>query len=84
VAGVLLRLAGGESVVILPTRQELAAMVGTVREVATRTLRQLERQGAIRLEPGRRTIIRDRAALERLSGSTWPTSPLPPGPSGVL
>jgi hypothetical protein len=30
------------SVATLPTRQELAAMVGTVREVATGALRHLE------------------------------------------
>lgn len=70
-AGVLLRLAGPATVVALPTRAELAAMVGTVREVATRTLRQLEAAGTIRLE-GRSVSILDRAELERLSGERWP------------
>lgn len=70
-AGALLRLAGSRAVVDLPTRNELAAMVGTVREVATRTLRQLEEAGAIRLE-GRTVSILDRAELERLSGERWP------------
>lgn len=64
VAGVLLRPDTGGT---LPTRQELAAMVGTVREVATRALRHLERLGAIRLGPGRRVAILDRRALQRLS-----------------
>jgi CRP/FNR family transcriptional regulator len=70
-AGVLLRLAGARSVAELPTRNELAAMVGTVREVATRTLRQLEVGGVLRLE-GRSVSILDRGALERLSGEHWP------------
>lgn len=68
VAGVLLRPAGSDPTVTLPTRQELAAMVGTVREVATRALRHLERLGAIRLGPGRRVVILDRRMLQRLSG----------------
>lgn len=70
-AGVLLRLAGARSVAELPTRNELAAMVGTVREVATRTLRQLEAAGVLRLE-GRSVSILDRRELERLSGERWP------------
>lgn len=70
-AGVLLRLAGARSVAELPTRNELAAMVGTVREVATRTLRQLEAAGVLRLE-GRSVSVLDRRELERLSGERWP------------
>jgi CRP/FNR family transcriptional regulator, cyclic AMP receptor protein len=70
-AGVLLRLADIRAVAELPTRNELAAMVGTVREVATRTLRQLEAAGALRLE-GRSVSILDRGQLERLSGERWP------------
>lgn len=53
----------------LPTRQELAAMVGTVREVATRALVHLERRGIIRLGLARRVTILDREVLHRLSGS---------------
>ena len=71
-AGLLLRLAGPGVVATLPTRNELAAMVGTVREVATRSLRQLETSGAIRLEP-RSAVILDRAQLERHSGRRLPT-----------
>ena len=70
-AGILLRLAGTRPVAELPTRNELAAMVGTVREVATRTLRQLEAAGVLRLE-GRSVSILDRGQLERLSGEHWP------------
>jgi CRP/FNR family transcriptional regulator len=70
-AGALLRLAGPAAVVHLPTRTDLAAMVGTVREVTTRTLRHLEVAGAIRLE-GRSVAILDRGQLERLSGRRWP------------
>jgi DNA-binding GntR family transcriptional regulator len=61
----------------LPTRQELAAMVGTVREVATRALRHLEDTGLVRLE-GRRVRILDRARLQRLSGIPELAAPLPP------
>jgi CRP/FNR family transcriptional regulator len=71
-AGLLLRLAGPTSVAALPTRNELAAMVGTVREVATRSLRQLESSGAIRLE-ARSAVILDRAQLERHSGRRLPS-----------
>lgn len=70
-AGTLLRLAGQTEAVKVPTRTELAAMVGTVREVATRTLRQLESSGVIRLERGSVVIV-DRARLEQLSGQRWP------------
>lgn len=72
VAGALLRLADGGTVAVLPTRQELAAMAGTVREVATRALRQLAREGAVRLGPGRRATILDRRALQHLSGGAPP------------
>ncbi len=70
VAGVLLRLSEGGQVLSLPTRQELAAMVGSVREVATRAVKQIERQGAIRLGPGRRATILDRDLLSRLGTPT--------------
>ncbi len=81
VAAALLRLADGAGVT-LPTRQEFAAMVGTVREVVTRALGHLERQGAIRLEPRGRATILDRAVLERLSESPPPSRP-PGGPPGA-
>ncbi|MBI4561021.1 MAG: Crp/Fnr family transcriptional regulator [Candidatus Rokubacteria bacterium] len=76
VAGVVLRLSNGTAVATLPTRQELAAMVGTVREVATRALRHLERLGSIRLGPARRATLLDRGTLQRLSGGAWPKSPV--------
>jgi CRP/FNR family transcriptional regulator, cyclic AMP receptor protein len=91
-AGLLLRLAGTSSVASLPTRNELAAMVGTVREVATRSLRQLESSGAIRLD-ARSAVILDRAQLERHSGGgacpacprvrSWPSSHVGPPSSGT-
>jgi CRP/FNR family transcriptional regulator len=83
VAGVVLRLAELEPVATLPTRHELAAMVGTVREVATRALRHLEDIGLVRLE-GRRVRILDRAGLRRLAGVTELASPLPPARPGEL
>jgi CRP/FNR family transcriptional regulator len=68
VARALLRLAERGPVVTLPTRQELAAMAGTVREVATRALKQLERAGAVQTGPGRRLLVLDLALLARLAG----------------
>jgi CRP/FNR family transcriptional regulator len=44
---------------------ELAALLGSVREVVTRALLRLERIGAIEAT-GRRVVILDRARLERL------------------
>jgi len=44
------------------TRQELAAMVGTAREVAWRTLKKLERDGLIEIR-GQEIVILDAAAL---------------------
>ena len=70
-AGLLLRLLGRGTIAQLPRRAELAAMIGTVREVATRALRQLEASGAIRLE-NRSVEVLDRALLEQLSGQRWP------------
>jgi CRP/FNR family transcriptional regulator len=84
VAGVIDRLAGSEHNATLPARHELAAMVGTVREVATRALRELAKAGAIQLEPRGRVTIMDRAVLERLSGSALPTAPVPPWRPGAL
>jgi CRP-like cAMP-binding protein len=46
------------------THQEIAAMVGSVREVVQRALKELERDGAIALERTR-IRIRDPAKLER-------------------
>jgi CRP-like cAMP-binding protein len=73
-AGLLLRLAGASSVAKLPTRNELAAMVGTVREVASRSLRQLESSGAIRLDT-RSAVILDRAQLSATAGGSCPAYP---------
>jgi CRP/FNR family transcriptional regulator len=81
VAGVVLRLADMQPVVTLPTRHELAAMVGSVREVATRALRHLEDAGLVRLE-GRRVRILDRAGLRQLSGIPELAAPLAPGHRG--
>jgi CRP/FNR family cyclic AMP-dependent transcriptional regulator len=46
------------------THQEIATMVGSVREVVQRALKALERDGAIALERTR-IRIRDQAKLER-------------------
>jgi CRP-like cAMP-binding protein len=46
------------------TQEQLAARLGTVREVVARSLKELERSGAIRIED-RRIQIADSAALEQ-------------------
>jgi CRP/FNR family transcriptional regulator len=48
------------------THQELAAMVGSVREVVQRALKLLELEGAVQLQRGRIRIA-DTAVLERWS-----------------
>jgi CRP/FNR family transcriptional regulator len=45
------------------TQQEIAAMVGTAREVVGRSLKALEEEGAIKLERNR-LIITSREALK--------------------
>jgi CRP/FNR family cyclic AMP-dependent transcriptional regulator len=47
------------------TQQEMAGMIGTVREIVGRSLRELEEKGAIRLERNR-IIIKDSYQLREL------------------
>jgi CRP/FNR family transcriptional regulator, cyclic AMP receptor protein len=47
------------------TQQEMAARLGTVREIIGRSLRQMELRGLIKVEHGKITIV-DRAGLEKL------------------
>ncbi len=56
---------GGIEIRLDMSQSELAAVLGTVREVVTRALLRLERTGAIEAQ-GRRILIIDRARLERL------------------
>ncbi len=49
------------------THQEIAAMVGSVREVVQRALKSLEAEGAIKVERNR-IEVRDPAKLERWAG----------------
>lgn len=49
------------------TLQEMAAMVGSVREVVTRSLRKLEKQGLIAMDR-HQIVIQDPAGLKRLMG----------------
>ena len=46
------------------TQEQLAARLGTVREVVARSLKELERSGAIRIED-RRIYVADSAAMEQ-------------------
>ena len=46
------------------TRQQMAARLGTIREMVSRALRELEDEGLVSRE-GRQIVIADRAALQR-------------------
>jgi CRP/FNR family transcriptional regulator len=52
------------------TQEQLAARLGTVREVVARSLRELERSGAIRTE-NRRIQIADPSLLEQWTQGPW-------------
>lgn len=49
------------------TQQEMAAMVGTAREVVGRSLRVLEEEGAIRMDR-HRIVVTNRKALQQMGG----------------
>ena len=53
---------------VVATHQELAAELGTAREVVSRFLKEFERRGYVRLARGR-VVIADRAALEVLAAT---------------
>ena len=57
---------GGASPSKRLTQDEMAAMVGSVRDVVGRALKQLQREGAIRVE-GRRILIVDQEKLRDIS-----------------
>lgn len=62
-AKLLLETASGQERAL--TQQEMAARLGTVREMIGRSLRQLETRGLVKIERGRIVIV-DRAGLEKL------------------
>jgi CRP/FNR family transcriptional regulator len=49
------------------TQQEMAAMIGTAREMVGRSLKSLEGDGAIRMERNRITVT-DAKALREMAG----------------
>ena len=62
-AGLLLELAGENDTVHLPwTHQEIAARIGTVREIVSRTFSRMAQEGVLRLN-GRTVTILDRDRL---------------------
>lgn len=58
------RKASGIEVELPQSNQELAAQIGTVRELVSRNLSRLQAEGLIQIE-GRTVLIRDKNALER-------------------
>ncbi len=70
VAKILLKYAGdGAGPGPRLTQQEMASMVGTAREVVSRSLKALEAEGAIRMDRHRIVII-SKEILEEMSGVT--------------
>ncbi len=65
VAGLLLEVTANPQGVTRLTQQEMAAQLGTVREMVGRSLRQLEARGLISVDHGRIRIL-DRTALEKM------------------
>jgi CRP/FNR family transcriptional regulator len=62
-AGLLLELAGDRDSVSLPwTHQEIAARIGTVREIVSRTFGRMAQEGVLRIE-GRSITLLDRDRL---------------------
>lgn len=66
-AGFLLARADGTLPSKRWTQEEIAAQIGTVREMVGRSLRRLASDGLVRRERGRITIV-DRAGLEEAAG----------------
>ncbi len=61
------RGAGGESVELPMSRQDIADYLGLTIETVSRTLTLLESEATIELPSSRRILLRDRAALRRLN-----------------
>ena len=62
-AGLLLELAGESDTISLPwNNQEIAARIGTVREIVSRTFSRMAHEGVLRLD-GREVTILDRDRL---------------------
>ena len=62
-AGLLLEMAGeGETIELSLTHQEIAARIGTVREIVSRTLGRMIQDGVLR-QQGRTVTIVDRERL---------------------
>ncbi len=66
-ARLLLETAEGSQAPGALTQQEMAARIGTVREMVGRSLKQLEARGLIRIQSGRIVIV-DREGLEKMIG----------------
>ena len=71
VAAFLLRMAlrssGGDEIELPMTRQDIADYLGMTIETVSRTMTQLENDGAISLVSSRHIVLRNRAALARLN-----------------
>ncbi len=70
----------GEPIAV--TQEELGLMTGTTRPTVNEVLRELERQGAVRLGRGRIEVLQP-AALRRRLGHGWPAEATRPAPLPV-
>jgi CRP/FNR family transcriptional regulator, nitrogen fixation regulation protein len=61
------RVAGGNSVELPMSRQDIADYLGLTIETVSRTLTQLEAEAAIALPTSRRVVLRNRSALSELN-----------------
>jgi CRP/FNR family transcriptional regulator len=64
-ARLLIQTASGNTAAHKLTQQEMAAQLGTVREMVGRSLKQLEARKLIKIEKGRIVIV-NRGELEKL------------------
>jgi CRP-like cAMP-binding protein len=67
VAKILLEYIGGEGEKPRLTQQEIAAIIGTAREMVGRSLKNLEEEGAIKVERNR-ILITDKEILKDIAG----------------
>ena len=69
IATVLLRLSGDATEPVLLSQQDIADMVGTYRETATRILNELRGDGLVDLKRMRIDVL-DRAGLQAVAGQS--------------
>ena len=62
------RVAGGNTIELPMSRQDIADYLGLTIETVSRTLTSLENAAAIEVPTSRRIVLRNRSALSRMNG----------------